>query len=301
LTLVPYIAVAISLVALSFVIRNYLRKSGINIKGQFCISSSAYAEDQYVSNFTLENFKDRPVIIFKIFLRIGHNYYIELSDFEHEPKILKSYESFTQILEPVDYYCVNMNRIKFNALLSSKDVKTCLVLSTSHGKYIVKEWIKRWDPIADFFENHYTAPIQPMRSNSKNGFYGAGFSYLVKLSTEDGYTKTIPVYSDDYNYPRFQKFRLTRDSLSSKANLEEFLTEQAINDKLNCVNVEVLDGKELLSKSYGSGFNKTFEAKKYSWFTYFVMGKFLTKLSDLRMHFINRKQRKANKKINKDT
>ena len=71
-----------------------------------------------------------------------------------------------------------MNRIKLNQLLSSKKVKTFLVLSTSNGKYVVKEWIQRWDPITDFFKNHFTAPIQSMRSNSQNGYYRADFTVL---------------------------------------------------------------------------------------------------------------------------
>src|SRR5690554_7110975 len=111
----------------------------MHIKRQFCIASSAYAEDKYVSSVTLENFKDRSVIIFKVFLRVGANYYIELDDFEHEPKILKPYESYTNHYGPVDFYCLNMNRIKLNHLLGSKGVKKSLVLSTSHGKYVVKD------------------------------------------------------------------------------------------------------------------------------------------------------------------
>ena len=300
LSIFPYIALSISIVALLFVVRNFLRKSGIFVKGQFIISSSAYAEDQYVNRYTIENFKDRSVIIFKVFLRIGPNYYVELSDFEHEPKILKSYESFTQNLEPVDYYSVSMKRIKLNNLLSSKKVKTCLVLSTSHGKYVVKQLIQRWDPIVDFFDNHLTARIKAMRPNNKNGYYGADFSFLVKLSTEDGYVKTIAVYSEDYNYPRFKNFRLTKESLESKSNLEEFLTEQAVNGQLSCINVEVIDGKELLSKSYGSSFNKIIEAEHYSWFTYLVIGKLLTKFSNIRTYLINRKSRKANKALKRN-
>lgn len=103
-----------------------------------------------------------------------------------------------------------MNRIKLDKLLSSKEITTFLVLSTSHGKYVVKEWIQRWDPITDFFKNYFTAPIQSMRSNNKNSYYGADFAYLVKLLMEDGQVKTITVYSEDYNYPRFQNFKLTQ-------------------------------------------------------------------------------------------
>lgn len=289
------IALVISLIALSFAIRNFWRKSGTHVRGSFCISSSAYAEDKYVSSLTIENFKDRPVIIFKIFLRMGHNYYLELDDFESDPKILKSYEAYTSHYKPVDFYCANMSRIKLNTILNSKKVKPCIVLSTSHGKYVVKDWIRRWDPIFDFFENHFTTPILPMRSDDENGYYGADVKYLVKILTEDGYKKTIPVYATDNNYPRFQKFRLTEESLSSKESLENFLTEQAIEGRLNCVSIEIIDTEELRNKTYGDRFDKSFEAKYYNWFTYIVIGKLYTIASNIRLYFINLKH-KRNKK-----
>lgn len=295
---IPYIALAVSLTALNFVIRNYWRKSGTNVRGQFCITSSEYAEDKYVSSVTLENFKDRSVIIFKIFLRVGANYYIELDDFENEPKILKPYESYTNHYGPVDFYCLNMNRIKLNKLLGSKGVKKSLVLSTSHGKYVVKEWIKRWDPVYDF-NNHMTASVIPMRPIEGIGYYGSDVKYLVKVHTEDGYKKTIPVYPNDYNYPRFEKFRLTEESLSSHEALEDFLTDQAINGNLNCVDVEVIDADQLRKKTYGHDFEESFEAEHYSWTFYVVVGKLLTLWSNIRLYFINRKHKKANKALHR--
>jgi len=296
---IPYIALAVSLTALYFVIRNYWRKSGTHIKGQFCITSSAYAEDKYVSSVTLENFKDRSIIIFKVFLRVGANYYIELDDFEHEPKILKPYESYTNHYGPVDFYCVSMNRIKLNKLLGSKGVKKSLVLSTSHGKYVVKEWINRWDPVYDFFKNHMTASVIPMRPTEGAGYYGSDVKYLAKLRTEDGYSRTIPVYPTDDNYPRFEKFRLTQESLSSRENLENFLTEQAINGNLKCVDVEVIDADQLRKRTYGHDFEESFEAEHYSWIFYIVIGKLLTVWSNIRLYFINRKHKKANKALHR--
>jgi len=296
---IPYVALAVSLTALYFVIRNYWRKTGTHIKGQFCIASSAYAEDKYVSSVTLENFKDRSVIIFKVFLRVGANYYIELDDFEHEPKILKPYESYTNHYGPVDFYCVSMNRIKLNRLLSSKGVKKSLVLSTSHGRYVVKEWINRWDPVYDFFRNHMTASVIPMRPTEGAGYYGSDMKYLVKLRTEDGYSKTIPVYPTDDNYPRFERFRLTQESLSSRENLENFLTEQAISGNLKCVDIEVIDSDQLRKRNYGHDFEESFEAEHYSWIFYVVIGKLLTVWSNIRLYFINRKHKKANKALHR--
>lgn len=293
--LLPFIAISVSLVALYFAVRNYRRKSGIHIRGQFGIISSAYAEDKYVSSITLENFKDRSVIIFKIFLRIGSNYYIEIDDFESEPKILKSYESFTNNYGPVDFYSCNLNRIKLNKLLDSKKAKLNIVLSTSHGKYVVKEWIDRWDPVFDFFRNHMTACIIPMKPAENSGYFGSDFKYLVKLHTEDGYKKTIPVYSYDINRPRFEKFSLTAESLSSKESLENFLTEQAIDGNLKCVDIEVIDAEQMRTRNYGHSFEKVYEAEYYSRFTYLVLGRLLTIWSNIQLYFINRKNKKTAK------
>lgn len=186
-----------------------------------------------------------------------------------------------------------MNRIKLNKLLDSKGVKKSLVLATSHGRYVVKEWIKPWDPVYDF-DNHMTAAVIPMRPIEQVGYYGSDVKYLVILHTEDGYKKTIPVYSSDYNYPRFEKFRITEDSLSSRETLEIFLTDQAINGNLKCVDVEVIDANELRKETYGNDFEKSFEAKYYSLIYYFLVGKMLTIRSNIMFYFIRRKQKKAN-------
>ena len=192
-----------------------------------------------------------------------------------------------------------MNRIKLNKLLDSRKVKKSLVLSTSHGKYVVKEWINRWDPVFDFFKNHMTASVIPMRPAEGATYYGSDVKYLAKLLTEDGYKKTIPVYHGDYNYPRFERFRLTEESLSSRENLESFLTDQAINGNLKCVDVEVIDAEQLRKKTYGHDFEESFEAEHYHWITYVVVGKLLTIWSNIRLYFINRKHKKANKALHR--
>lgn len=290
------LAPLIAIIALYFAVRNYRRKSGTYIRGQFCITSTVYAEDKYIGSIILENFKDRPVIIFKIFIKLGHNYYIEMNDFEDDPKILKSYESFAYNYDPVDFYSLNMNRIKLNRLFESKKSKIKIVLSTSQGKYVVRKFIKRWDPVFDFFRNHMTACIQPMHPIEKSGHYGSEFRYLAKITTEDGYTKTIPVYTTDINYPRFERFLLTPEAISSRENLENFLLEQAIIGNLKCTKVEVIDAEELRERNYGHKFTDTYDAEYYSWFTYKIIGKLLTIYSNLKLSFTNRKKRFATKK-----
>ncbi|MFM5528119.1 hypothetical protein ACET7F_00515 [Aeromonas veronii] len=290
---IALIGMCLTSVGLFVAIQNYLRKSGIYMRGQYCIASSAWAEEPYVDSITVENVKDRPVIIFKVFLLVGRNHYILLNDYEHEPKILKAYESFTCNYEPVDFYSVGTSRINLRKMLNSQHVPIRIVLATSNGKYVIKDWIKRWDPLVEFFNNHMTAIVYPMRPEPKHGFYGADVKYLVKITTEDGYKRTTPIYEGDYNYPRFKAFKLTEESLSSREKLDEFLTMQAIDGKLKCVDIEILDAEALRKENYGTVYNKTYEAENIGWFQYNVLGRLLTKLSDIRLYFLNRKARKS--------
>jgi hypothetical protein len=291
------VALIVSLIALTFVIRNYWRKSGIYIRGQFSICSSIYCEDKYVSSIVLENVKDRSVVIFKIFLLVGRNYYIELENFDGEPKILKPYEVYSNQYDPVDFYSVNMNRIKLDNLLNSKNIKSRLVLSTSNGKYVVKEWIKRWDPISDFFKNHMTALVHPIRSTYKNKCFGSEVKFIVDIKTEDGKEETIPIYPRDYETRKFRKFTLPKESLESKESLETYLIEKALQGDFKCVDIVVHDVKAWRDEMYCDEYKQVIEAKYYNWFMYFVLGRINTKLSDIRLYFVNYKNRKANKAL----
>lgn len=292
----PYVAVVISLIALYFTVSNYKRKSSVHVKGIFSISSSVWAEDSYVSNIVLENYKDRAVIIFKIFLRVGPNYYIEVEDLEHSPLVLKAYESYAKQYDPVDFYCLNMGRVKFNHLFRGRKAKLNLVLSTSHGKYVVKDYIKRWDPVFDTFKNGLTANVLPMRPHEKVGYYGYEYKYLVKLFHEDGTYQTMPIYPNDDNYPRFNKFILTTDSLSSRENLEAYLTEQAVNGNLKCSNVEVLDAEEIRKLNYRHEFDRVVDAKYFHPLFYFIVGRVLTIVNKFKFKCTNRQTKVKSRK-----
>lgn len=292
---ISVIALAVSLTALTFVVRNYLRKSGIYVRGQYSVCSSSYCQDKYVSSIVLENVKDRPIVIFKMFLLVGQNYYIELDNFDEEPKILKPYEVYSKQYDPVDFYSVNMKRIKLNDLIDSRRSRSKIVLSTSHGKYVVEEWITRWDPIGDFFGNHMTALIRPMRSTYKNKCFGSEVKYIVDIKTEDGREETVPIYPRDYEIRKFRKFRLTRESLETRDSLEEYLLEQAFNGVIKCTDIVVHDIEAWRNEHYSDDYKEVIEAKYYNWFMYFVVGRLLTKLSDIRLYFLNRRNRKANK------
>lgn len=299
--IISSIAIVISLVALFFAIRNFRRKSGTHVRGQYSICSSSYCDDEYVSNITIENAKDRPVVIFKIFLLVGRNYYIELENFEDNPLILKAYEAYANQYDPVDFYSVSMRRIKLDKLFKAKKVKSHLVLSTSEGRYVVKEWIRRWDPISEFFDNHMTALIHPMRSTYKNKCFGSRAKYILDIKLSDDKEETIAIYPRDYEIQKFNGFRLTKDCLETKDTLENYLLERATDGSLKCQDFTVQDIEAWRNSRYKDDYSEVIEAEYYNWFMYKIVGRVYSMLSDLKLRFQNRKLRKANKAFKSDS
>lgn len=290
------VALIVSVIALVYTIKTYVLKSGANIRATFgrC-SGSVSCEDQYISSITLENLKDRAVVIFKIYLKIGHSYFLEIEDFDENPLILKPFEVFKNEYDSIDLYSINLSRINLNKLFADKRVKKQVVLSTTDGKYSVTSSINRWDPIYDFFRNHLTAVIKPRRATYKGKAYGINTKYIVDIKTENGKEEAIPIYPRDYEIKKFNKFHLTKESLETKEALEEYLYDQVGLDLLNCTEITVYNMEDWFKDVYASEFNEIIEAKYFGWFKYNVIGPLLTKYSDYRLKQNNKKLRKANK------
>ncbi len=292
------VALIVSIIAVVYTAKTYLLKSGANIRGSYGMcSSSVTCEDQYITSITLENLKDRAIVIFKIFLRIGPNYFLEVEDFDDNPLILKPFEAFHKEYDPIDLYSINLNRIDLNDLFSNKRIKKNIVLATSDGKYVIKSRINRWDPVYDFFKNHLTAVIRPRRAKFKGKSYGINTKYIIEITAENGKKEIIPIYPRDYEIKKFRNFRLTRDSLESKEALEEYLYDQVSNGLLNCTDIDVHDIGAWVEEAYDSENKKTIKATYYNWFTYHILGPVITKVSDFKLRMKNKRMAKerANK------
>jgi hypothetical protein len=116
---------SLSLAVLAFVIaiKNYRRKTGVNVRGVFTTGSAMACNDVFVTEVILENLKDRAVTIFAIYLKIGHNYYVELENLEEKPLVLKAFETYRREFGPIEFYGINDNKIRINNLLGDRRVK----------------------------------------------------------------------------------------------------------------------------------------------------------------------------------
>lgn len=286
------IALGLSLIALYFTFRRFLLKAGTKIFGSYSIASSISCNDRYVSSVALENHKDRATIIYCIYLKIGNNYFLEIENFEDIPLILKPFETYQKDFDPIAFYEVSVKKIGLDRLLEDSKVRKQLVLSTSRGKYEVKSWIRRWNPIVDFFKNHMTAVIRPVRSTYKGSSYGSNVKYLVEFRSGDGHEEVVPLHPEDYRRKIFKSFRLTKESLESIQSLEAYLQKQKWNGILNVASIKVHDLDTWRKQVYEKNDMKVFEARYYNKFQYLVLGRIGTAWDDYKLKRENRKRQK---------
>lgn len=218
-------ALLISFASLVYVMSAYSRKEGVEIRVDYAITSSIEGKDRFVSELTLENRKDRSITIFKIYLLLGHNYFVELENHETAPLTLGPYETYSNQYDPVDFYSVNMMPIDLGELWERNKEK--IVLMTSNGKYMAKRHINRWDQDIDGFRNFSTAVIRPARTIFRGKSYGSNASYIVVFEHEDGEDEVVPLYPGDYRVEKLRGFQLTKESLESKEKLDAFLRQKA--------------------------------------------------------------------------
>lgn len=288
------ITAPIASLALFVAVKNYKRKSGIAISGGYSIASSSKCEENYVSSLALENLKDRAVTIYGIFLKVGHNFYIELEDHDEKPLILKPYETYHKTMGEILFYSVNTNKITMSKLLNDKKTKKRLVLSTSEGKYTIPKQVKHWSPITEFFKNHLTGVIRPVRATHNNEDIGGKVKFIVDITNKDGNTETILLDKSDYQLVIFKNFSLTEQCLRSKKLLESFL-EEKIEQKLIAEGstIKVYDFEEHKRKLDAIYNSPTIEPERWGALYYYIFGRIYTWHSTLKTAKSN-KRTKAN-------
>jgi len=296
---VSLLAVCVSILSFCVAILSYRRKSGLLVRGVFTFTSSRACNDKYVSEVILENLKDRAITIFVIYLRIGHNNYIEIEDMEQKPLVLRPFETYRKEFGPIEFYGVNDSRISLNHLLTNRAINKQLILSTSDGKYEVPSRIHRWSPIEDYFRNHLTAVITPIRSTYKGNDIGSNVAYVVEFVNEDEKEEIVQLDRSDYEHKIFKDFVLTKESLASKEALEEFLKSQIEKGKLLCKRFGVYDLEAWRKRAHEFYSGKTIQAHSYGCVQYHIMGRAWTRYSNWRLKREDRSTRRVQQIVDK--
>lgn len=263
-----------TIIGLLYTALSFRLKSGIQIRGTFdLVSSSASCQDPYIKSITLENLKDKAVVIYEISLRLASNCYLVLETLERDPLILKPFEVYTAQYDPVDFYSMNMKTLDLESMLMVERMyKIRIVLSTGEGLYHVKRPIQIRRAYELFFQNYLTAIAKPIRLTHKGRAYGRRAVYLLELVDSKGEEACIPIYPEDYKANRFIDFSLTHESLISRESLERYLEDKQQEGLLRCTGLNVIDLQARRKAIYVDYSQKPIIVKPMSKLTYEVIG-----------------------------
>lgn len=292
------VAVFIALVAAAFTARTYLLKSGSKLRGSFGISTSVSCDDPYVHSVTLENMKDRAVVVFAIYLRVGPGYFIELENFETEPLVIQPFGAVHREYGPIEFYGGGMRRVRMRKLLTFRNRRLRLVVSTPDGKHVVRRLIQRWNPINTFFKNHMTWVVRPVRSTYRGQAFGSNVKYVAHFNLSDGREEIVPLHERDHEVRRFKKFSIPREALASRDKLEEFLLERVIAGDLPCRDLDVHDLNSWRQEAYEDYDKEEIEALPRNPLTYHVLGRMVTAWENWSLRRQNRKNAAKRKTAN---
>lgn len=284
------IAIILAFITLAYTIKTFFMKKGIDVRCSYSIASTVDCDDKYISDFILENRKDKSIVVFHIYMKIGNNYYLELEDFEDQPLIIKQFEVYRNSFDPILMYSVSSKRIQLDKLFDNNKVKKQILLYTTEGVYTVKAYIKLVNPISLFFENHSTAVIKPLRLTHNNKSYGKNIKYLVDFVSKNNEISTLALRKDS-NRQKYNSFILTQEALSDKKSLEAFFSCLINDNKFEGLKeIKVYDVEEALKERFQNSIidtDKIIEAKYYGFFKYYILGNIFTVIDNFSMKFNN--------------
>lgn len=289
LLLVSFLTLVVAATGATYSYRSDQRKSGVEFRGSYAVTSTVEAEDQYVSMVTLQNMKDRPTAIHAIYLNVGHGQYLQLDDFTTSPLIVGPFCTYSKEYDLVDLYMMGLSRARLNSVLDRGRRRNQLVLSTDRGQYVVTKDIRSWGPMHDVFKNHFTQEFRPFRTDYEGHVYGSNTKFLIKFTTAGGKEQVVPILPNDYQIRKFRGFNLTRAALQSREALEKFLKALAAAGQINCSEVTVLDLESRRREIYENRTRQIADITPQGPFMYYVVGPVFTGWQTLKFRWRNRR------------
>jgi hypothetical protein len=288
--LIALASAIVSVIALIYTVLTFLLKRGHKFRCTYSNSSSRDCNDFYISSLTLENLKDRPAVIFEIYLKLGHGYFLQLEDFSEKPLILGGFEVYHKTYDPLLFYEAGSKTIKIDSLLRNKHVKHRLIVSTTEGKKTIKPGMKHWRPHYAFFKNYLTAIIRPQYLTYNDISYGANVKYLLDFA-EGGKKHVISFRDSDLNLAWASRFEITKENLSSKDEFQKHIQSLVDAKKLSFDSFEVIDFAAGVERSRTPFEKKEIVAKPRSFLFYHVIGRWATYRENQRLKEVNKENK----------
>lgn len=306
--LVSSISLIVSTIVLLITYKTYILKYGHKVRGWIGISSSITSSYSYFHTLVLENLKDKDLVIFDIYVRFGHNIYLDMLD---KDDLNESYFHIIPALSAKEFrfgpaieYISGTELVNSSQLFANNKANKTIVLSTNQGKVVVRPFKKGWSPISDYFKNYGTVIINPIRYYSDDsiygrkgkekervnpaidyGTYGNQTLFLVVLKRKHFGLVTYPIWRTS-KVQYFSNINFTEESLGSKESLKKLLLKEKSNKKIDFESIDtIIDFQSYVSdvrKKYTSA-PIQFEAE--SWFTYHIVDKIQTYWYKFKEHY----------------
>lgn len=204
-----------------FAIENFSRKEGISLLGN--ISSTTFFGkhgDNFDTSFvdlTLINRKDKPVIIFDIYIKVCSNSYVHLKQASKEnPIIIKGYEYYYEKFNEAYFYSTGANA--YSLKLSKHSRAQSIFLHTSEGIYKVKR-LKHHNQFYEF----YTRKLKPARLEFNDISVPLDTVFIVNFYDSKDNLHTIYI-KKTYTWYQIEKYKFEWN-----LPLESKVLEQKIN------------------------------------------------------------------------
>ena len=245
-------------IALAYTIRSDRRKAGMDVRYDYSVMMSIASKEPWLAHLTLQNMKDRSLVIYKIYLEIGHGLFVQIEDRASDPIILDAYGVYRRDYDTIEYYDVGSLRatgLGDIGLISNRETgdktRRRLVLATSEGRYHPKRYVDIYDPRVDSFLRYRPNIVMVPKRLIYDGYaFGSETRYLLAFTSPSGERRMQPIHSLRFVWDDFRDWGMTEDTLVNKETLETFLQEQIRNGHWDVTNLEVIDPSEAREAMY---------------------------------------------------
>ena len=148
-------------IALVYTIRSDRRKAGLDVRYDYSVMTSIASKEPWVLHLMLQNMKDRSLVIYTIYVEIGHGLFVQIEDRASDPIILDAYGFIDASTKPLNITMPDRSELPDSGeigLISNgkagDNTRRRLVLATSEGRYHPKRYVDIYDPRLESFLRH---------------------------------------------------------------------------------------------------------------------------------------------------
>ena len=297
---------SIIIATIAGVITYFTYKLKIGQKAKACCTITYSKGLPYISAVSIENQKDKDLVIHDIYVRFGPDIYVDLldKDFSDKYNIVVPPLGVKEIkFGPAFMYNVNTHRVAVETLFTNTKYK--IVLSTSHGKLICKDWDKAWSAISESLSNHHVVVAHPNRIYStssvyfKNNFetpaidyssYSDEVKYVIKLTTKDGETMFCKIYDNNKKINLFKDLTFSEEILKDELSIRKYLNKAKEKKLVNFSKIEeIYNVRKMMDSTLEHYQDEIIELKSECPLHFYTIGYINNKWENIKLWWQNRK------------